>query len=426
MKARVKTTASVRRRRTGIGGALLVAALAVTTLASSVSASASPSSSPPSSSPPSSSPDRQPASMVRQVSARMPIQGPSRALAALRPQAGVPRGSDLTPAGEPVNTWKPLFTMPGAVVHDVDFPTAKIGYAAAELGQLWKTTDGGKSWTKILNRGFPYYYYGVEALNRKTLVISGFNNQTSEGIISWSDDGGATWSADQVLSPNAWIGRIRIPGTIEDALAMNGGGASGTDPNVAWYTTQPNVWHQVVPDPNGGWFGNQFTLLRDEHAYASGITYCESSDIGADWTCRPSIDEVFDGPTAFLDQTHGWVGGGEISPEVAGWLHRTTDGGSTWSGRVLETPWPVRQIQFLSPKVGWATGGNVFSGVGGIYFTSDGGKTWAQDIDTGDEVGACASHPTGSGNRTLVWCIGAAFNGSQFTSTAYRTTVPTP
>ncbi len=316
--------------------------------------------------------------------------------------------------------------MPGAVVHDVDFPTARVGYAAAELGQVWKTEDGGKTWTRILNRGFPYYYYGVEAISRDHLVVSGFNNTTSEGIISWSHDGGATWSADQVISGTAWVGRIRIPVGTSHGLAMNGGGASGTDPNAAWYSHQADDWHQVVPDPAGGWFGNQFTLLADHHAYASGITYCDSANTGRTWACRPSIDEVFDGPTAFVDESHGWVGGGEISPDVAGWLHRTSDGGATWSGRVLETPWPIRQIQFLSPKVGWAAGGNIYSGVGGIYYTSDGGKTWSLDSDTGDEVGACASHTKTLSSRTRVWCVGDSFDGSQFVSTVYRITVGTP
>jgi photosystem II stability/assembly factor-like uncharacterized protein len=364
---------------------------------------------------------------VQHVSARLPLIGPSTSYGAVRPaDVAVPTAGTMTPLGPAVNTWTNQFTMQGSVVHDLAFPTAKVGYAAAELGQVWKTTDGGKTWTRILNRGFPYYYYGVAAVNKNTLVISGFNNSTSEGIIAWSHDGGATWGPDRVLSPNGWVGRIRVPGKPSTGLAMNGGGSSGTDPNLAWYSTSKTDWHQVVPDPDGGWFGNQFTLLRDGHAMASGITYCDSQSGGADWSCGPAIDSVFDGPTAFVDDQHGWVGGGEISPEVAGWLHRTTDGGATWSGRVLETPWPIRQIEFLDSSVGWATGGNVYSGVGGISFTTDGGKTWSLDLDTGDEVGACAHHTVGAGNRTRVWCAGFTFNGSQFVSTIYRTRVATP
>ena len=91
-----------------------------------------------------------------------------------------------------VNVWTQQATLPGAVIHDISFPTASVGYAAAELGQVWKTTNGGASWTEIVNVGFPYYWYGVHALSASDLVVSGFNDSSGEGIIRWSHDGGRT------------------------------------------------------------------------------------------------------------------------------------------------------------------------------------------------------------------------------------------
>ena len=61
-----------------------------------------------------------------------------------------------------------------------------VGYAAAELGQVWKTTDGGEHWNRIMNLGFPYYWYGVYALDADNVVISGFDNQKALGIVRWS------------------------------------------------------------------------------------------------------------------------------------------------------------------------------------------------------------------------------------------------
>ena len=82
------------------------------------------------------------------------------------------------------------------MVHDIAFPTASVGYAAAELGQVWKTSDGGDHWTRIMNLGFPYYWYGVHALDADNVVISGFDNSAGSGILRWSHDGGDTWSDD--------------------------------------------------------------------------------------------------------------------------------------------------------------------------------------------------------------------------------------
>jgi photosystem II stability/assembly factor-like uncharacterized protein len=356
------------------------------------------------------------------VSAHVPILGASKSLSAVRAAHLTP--THITEPGASVNTWTKLGGMAGAVVHDVTFLSPTVGYAAAELGQVWQTTDGGAHWARILNRNFPYYYYGIYAVGQ-TVIASGFNDSTGEGLLTESGDGGKTWNADIILSSNAWAGRVRFARGLKHGLAMNGLGSSGSQPNIAWWSNKGRKWSSDVPDPSGGWFGFQFTLLKDRTAYASGITFCKSADAGADWSCAPPADSVFDGPTQFISDEIGWTGGGEISPDVAGWLHRTTDGGASWSGRVLSTPWPIRQIEFLNKKTGWAAGGNVYSNVGGIYFSANGGKTWSLDVDTGDEMDACAHQPLGSG-QTQVWCVGYLFNGSNFNSETYSTVVNAP
>jgi photosystem II stability/assembly factor-like uncharacterized protein len=345
---------------------------------------------------------------VRHVASRIPVVGTSYELSAERPAdvSGHPAIRTLSPKANP---WKLQATLPGAVIHDISFPTTLIGYAAAELGQVWKTTNGGSTWTEIMNLGFPYYWYGVKALNAKDVVVAGFDDSNFEGIIRWSHDGGKTWTHDIILTTNGWSFRVRFANQ-KDGLVLDGLNLKAA--NAAHYTSDGGAhasdWTEVVPDPNGGWFGNEFSLLSNLHARASGITYCDSSDGGVQWTCRPSIDSVFDGPTFFKNDSVGWVGGGEISPKVEGWVHRTTDGGKTWSGRTLDDPWPIREIRFLTPTVGWAAGGNYTSNIGGMYFSRNGGKTWSLDANTGAEMDACDSKPTGT--KFQVWCAG--YNGS--------------
>ena len=353
---------------------------------------------------------------VRHVSSRVPVLGASREMAAERPaNPSSPRRRESVTAK--ANPWRLLATLPGAVVHDISFATPQIGYAAAELGQVWKTTNGGANWTQILNLGFPYYFYGVQASGSNDVVISGFNDSNFEGMIRFSHDGGQTWTSDIVLTTTGWGNRIRYV-NLQDGLEMDQLNLAAA--NAAHYTTDGGAtasdWTYVVPDPNGGWFGNQFSFLPNLHARASGISYCTSLDGGADWSCTPhSIDPVFDGPTFFLNDTDGWVGGGEIAPGLEGWVHRTTDGGTTWSNRTLDIGWPVREILFLTPKLGWAVGGNVFSGVGGMYFSRDGGQTWSLDADTGAEMSSCDSKR--QGRHVQVWCGGTngSFSGVVYT-----------
>jgi photosystem II stability/assembly factor-like uncharacterized protein len=349
--------------------------------------------------------------LVRYVSARSPLLGPGRELAAFGP-ALAHAGRPVSMARPQASAWRNLATIPGAVLRDVSFASPRIGYAVAELGQVWKTTDGGRTWTSVLNLGFPYYWYGVDALDADRVVISGFDNAAFTGLVRWTQDGGATWSDDLLVTANGWANRVRFSNALDGLVVdlVNTDAANKVQLTTSGGGTEQD-WTSVVPDPDGGWFGSDFSLLADGTAHISGITECESPDGGAGWACGPSVDPVFDGAVEYVDHRHGWVGGGSISPNVEGWAYRTTDGGATWSDRTLFAPWPVRDILFLNGRKGWAAGGNLFTGVGGMFVSNDGGQTWTLDADTGAEMLSCTSLQRRA--TTLVWCVGtdASFNG---------------
>jgi len=353
-------------------------------------------------------------SLVQHVSGKVPVQSPQMALSAQRPV--VPPVTAAQPLATPAaHNWQLQATLPGAVIHDISFASPLVGYAAAELGQVWKTTDGGHTWAEVLNLGAPYYFYGVQALLDGSIVISGFYDSSTnfEGLIRWSKDGGQTWTGDQVVTTTGSVQRVRFTyrnnGLIMDLV----GGPSG---NIDQVTVdggfKGSYWTTFVDNPSGGWFGLQFSYLNNFVARASGINFCTSSNGGGNWTCGPSVDSVFDGPVFFLNNSNnGWVGGGEISPNVEGWVHVTTDGGQTWSARTLDGPWPIRELLFLNSTSGWAAGGNVYTGVGGIYYSGNGGQTWSVDVTTNAEMDACTDQPTSTGYQ--VWCAGydSSLNG---------------
>ena len=158
------------------------------------------------------------------VASRNPVRGSSREFAAERvaPPTGPKAPASVSPAANP---WMLQATIPGAVIHDISFPNTKTGYAAAELGQVWKTTDGGTTWEEVLNLNFPYYWYGIKALSANTVVVSGFNDSNFEGVLRWTTDGGATWSSDVILTTAGWDFRVRFidadHGLVIDGLNLN-------------------------------------------------------------------------------------------------------------------------------------------------------------------------------------------------------------
>lgn len=279
-------------------------------------------------------------------------------------------------------TWT-LQAQNDGVFTDLSMADATHGFASAELGRVYRTTNGS-TWTLAMNIGFPRYWYGVHAIDASNVFITGFQNQTGAGIGRWSTDGGVTWTNDIVIDASNWL-------TTNQFADGDHGVATAIGSGWAYSTTNGGKnaadWTRVLADPTQGWFAGNITFLPSTlGVYLCGISYCTSADGGASYTRRNSIDPVFDGGVSFPDADHGWTGGGQISAPEMGWVHRTTDGGATWSGRLFTPPYPIRSLLFLDESTGFAVGGNYFSATGGIWSTTDGGLSWNLDVNTGCEM----------------------------------------
>jgi photosystem II stability/assembly factor-like uncharacterized protein len=305
------------------------------------------------------------------------------------------------------------------VFTDLSFADDSVGYASAELGIVYRTTNSGQNWTRVMNLGFPYYWYGVCALTRDTVIVTGFDDTTGTGVYRWSFDRGATWGSIVVLDTGNWFSTVRFADPRHGIIVAGWNGA-------IWRTDSgglnPSDWSYVQVDTARGWYAGNFTFRPDLNSYLTGITFCHSRDGGVNWDVAHSIDPVFDGGVCFPDTMSGWTGGGEISPSVAGWIHRTTDAGLTWSGRLIETPWPVRSLLFLNDTLGFAVGGNSYSGVGAIYSTTNAGDSWQPDVNTQAEMKGIDAKPAMS-DSIDVWCAG--YNSS-LTGSIYKTRIGFP
>ncbi len=165
-------------------------------------------------------------------------------------------------------TWHLQQTLPNVVLIDLSFADDGVGYACAELGIVYKTTNSGTTWIRVMDLGFPYYWYGVSALSRSKAIVTGFNNTAG-----WN---GGVWRTE------------------------NGG-------------ANPQDWSYVQVDPSRGWFDGNFCFRENLHSYITGISFCHSSDAGQSWTAQHSADPTFDGGVWFPDTLFGWTGGGQIA-----------------------------------------------------------------------------------------------------------------
>jgi photosystem II stability/assembly factor-like uncharacterized protein len=334
--------------------------------------------------------------------------------------------SGLAPAA-PVRqvTWNLQATLPNVVFIDLSFADDSVGYACAELGIVYKTTNSGATWSRIMNLGFPYYWYGVSAVSCERAIVSGFNNTEGTGIYRWTTDGGASWDSIVTLDTTNWLSRAQFADSLHGIISAGWNGGTWRTENGG---RNPSDWGYVQVDQTRGWFEGNFCYRADGHCWLTGISFGASADHGLFWDVQHSADPIFDGGVWFSDTLHGWTGGGQISSPVSGWVHRTTDGGATWSGRLFEPSEPIRAVLFLNETLGFAVGGNHYSGVGAIYSTMDGGDSWGLDVNTASEmkgidyqvVGDLSACGHAQADSIDVWCCG--FNGS-YTGCIYKTRI---
>ncbi len=233
-------------------------------------------------------------------------------------------------------------------------------YFGATGGGLFKTTDGGTTWTPVTDGQVGSASVGAVAMapSDPDIVYIGMgevqlraNVLQGDGVYR-SDDAGATWRHLGLADTHA-IGRIRI---------------HPTDPGRAYVAALghpfgPNSERGVFRTIDGGetW---ERVLFRDEHAGA------------VDLAMDPSDPDVL---YATLWQVYRkpwrlWSGG-----EGTG-IFKSTDGGDTWTELTRNPGLPTGVLGKITVTVSgtdpsrvWA---NVEAGQGGLYRSDNGGRTW--------------------------------------------------
>jgi hypothetical protein len=171
------------------------------------------------------------------------------------------------------------------------------------------------------------------------------------------------------------------------------------------------------------WYNGSVDLHNNGYAYTAGIHFAKSTNFGLNWISTSSADYVFDGGVNFLDNNlFGYTGGGQISSPVSGWVHRTTDGGTTWSGRLNVFDYPVRALKFFTNNYGFISGGNVYSEAGFIYSTSNGGSNWNLEVSTSAEMFSIGTVNVGT-DSIDVWVVGSTGSSTGFIGKAYKTRI---
>lgn len=220
-------------------------------------------------------------------------------------------------------------------LNTIDFPSATVGYIGGNDSILLKTSDGGKTWNKLNYSGVTFYPNGEHIINLDFInenigfMAVGPYNGSYKTI-----DGGNTWTA--------------IPNLI---TCFNHG--------IFFF------------DENNGFIGGsgcfQGELMNRLSSGTWGAANINSNSFLAD-------NYIVD-----IDFLNANVG---LAASKSGYVFRTIDGGQNWdtiSASITKNP--LTSVLFVNSNLVYAGYSAVNTGFG-LYFSTDGGLTWQEDMNS--------------------------------------------
>jgi photosystem II stability/assembly factor-like uncharacterized protein len=224
-------------------------------------------------------------------------------------------------------------------------------------GTILKTTDGGKTWSKVTCPA-------LGQLSRVQLFKSNVAYLLCDTILLKSIDGGTSW---HVLKTGN-IGDVHFTSDVTGyGIYQNNKVMKTVDGGLNWSA----VYNSTTANTN--YLFRYISCPDDITIYVCGWTtsarsiYFKSVDGGATWQTMNNFTSAFSNKMIFYTSTSGFV---FLSQDVL----KTTDGGISWA----ETSAPaengiVNDIYMANENIGFA-----LSNTKSFSTTNDGGQTWRE------------------------------------------------
>ncbi len=269
---------------------------------------------------------------------------------------------------------------------DLSFVSATTGWVVNFNGEIYKTTDGGQTWTLQLmartREGDDIEFRSVGFANEQV----GWAGSLSEGHVLYETrDGGDTWQDISHKITGAEVAGICGLWVVNENVIYGVGRymsparmLKSTDGGQSWVAKDISPLAETLIDvfffdENHGFIvGGDHPSLRQGHAVV-----LETVDGGDTWTVRHRSSELSEWgwKISFPMSQTGYV---SVERSIGAKVLKTTDGGQTWA-EINRIPGsrPLQGIVFVTEDVGWV------SGWGTTFMTTDGGSTWekVEEID---------------------------------------------
>jgi photosystem II stability/assembly factor-like uncharacterized protein len=282
-------------------------------------------------------------------------------------------------------TWQKLSIHVTSKKSVISFVTQDKGWLVANVegkGEVWLTTDGGGTWTKVgtilRNNGAEPFLSPVQLE-----FVDDSHGWLIETLGIWrTEDGGVSWR--EVLSTDdprlsGQPGRGFFKSQLEAWI-------SGGKGQVYQTADGGNTWKIQTADDNSEFLDIFFV---DDHTGWVSRNYrgqlYRTDDAGASWHLQPQLtDGTYIESCYFLSKDEGWAIGQHLLPGSEGLmpfeymakglvravLLHTLDGGRTWQEALTAKTDPFFVRLHFHGSVGWLLSHD------SLYRTSDAGRSW--------------------------------------------------
>jgi Immunoglobulin domain len=310
----------------------------------------------------------------------------------------------LTVAPLPVG-WSQFGGSPGPnnVRHDDIYFTDPTNGWASQDTWIYRTTNGGVTWTTNLTNGGAHFRSLGFATSKigfaGNLGVGSYDNAvTDTNVLYATRDGGVTWSnvdgfAEAGMKGLCSIfvldsqhifggGRVRGPAFV---IRSADGGNTWTTVNLTAMGVMNGIMDIYFKDPTNGW-----VVGMDTNSYSSPPYYgriAKTTDGGNTWTTvvtAPVASSYF-WKMAWPSTNIGYVSLQQNAAFNNVIFYKTTDGGNTWvsngiplaSVGLTTSQFYLQGIGFVSTNEGWIGGASGLSSYTNSFLhTTDGGVTW--------------------------------------------------
>jgi len=259
------------------------------------------------------------------------------------------------------------------ILTGVSFVNINTGYILSS-DSLFKTTNGGLNWSgKSTGSGYLAFLKVFDEYNIVIMGVIGVNSEN--GLIRKTSDGGNTWN-DKYFFTN----HLSLFTQDMEWLNVNTGFTSWVDLDVSDY------FGRIFKTSNGGLNWNEininglgyFIALKYQNADSiyglTNLTLMKSTNQGNNWFTASNLGTGYRTTFSCPGFDTMFIGGKQIYHSV----NKGLDFDTTFT---LDTPYTVRDFEFINAKTGFAIGSSknygVFKG-GYIVKTTNAGVNWTR------------------------------------------------